>query len=329
MPDSPGGKDRPRTPRRLALSDEAIAWLTTLCSGRATEDDRRAFARWRARSPAHEEAAQEAERLFGQIGETAAAQEYRTVGTALAPPPYQLRARRFGRRAFGASLAAGATAWAFGPAAVSTLTAAMATYHTSVGERRRVALEDGSHVWLNTATAISVAFTGQERRIALHDGEALFDVIHDAARPFVVTANGGQAEAQRTIYGVRRIGSATEVAVQAGMVAVRDGTDAQRVTTGQMVRYDHGIVSAPASINVNDMTSWTRGKLIFNRENLETVARELERYQRGRIVVVGDRLRKLQVTGVFDIDDKTALLSALQSSTGARVTHLPYLLLIS
>ncbi|MFT9092470.1 MAG: FecR/PupR family sigma factor regulator, partial [Gluconacetobacter sp.] len=90
-----------RMPRSIALSDEAIAWLTTLRSGRATGEDRRAYGAWRARSPAHEDAARQAEALFGAIGETSVATDYRTMGMALASPPYRQRGRPRGPGAGG------------------------------------------------------------------------------------------------------------------------------------------------------------------------------------------------------------------------------------
>ena len=328
MAESGRGAAPDRMPRSIALSDEAIAWLATLRSGRATGEDRRAYGAWRARSPAHEDAARQAEALFGAIGGTSVATDYRTMGMALASPPYRQRARRFGRRAFGAALAGSGVAWLAGPAIVSSVTSLVATYHTGVGERRLVRLDDGSHVWLNTATALSVAFTAERRRVVLHDGEALFDVARDAARPFVVHSGAGEAEALGTRYRVRRDGEVTLVSVVEGRVAVRAGARAQQISAGQEVRYGGGILSAPEAVDAETLTSWTRGKLIFNRQPLAQVAAELERYRHGRVLVRGAALRALKVTGVFDLDDNDALLAALSSSTGVRVIRLPWLLVI-
>ncbi|MBO1329068.1 FecR domain-containing protein [Acetobacter suratthaniensis] len=317
-----------RTPRNIALSDEAIEWLVVLHSGRSSDTDRNAYAEWRQRSPAHEEAAREAEILFGQSGNTTAAGDYQIMGDALAAPPYQQRARRLGRRALGASLVAGITAWIAGPAFLSSITALLATYHTAVGERRQIRLGDGSSIWLNTATSLSVEFTERQRSVILHAGEALFDVVRDQMRPFVVRSGNGEAEALGTVYAVKRDGATTNVSVQTGAVAVRDGEGEQRVEAGESVRYGDGIVSAPVPVDMADLTSWTRGKLIFNQKALVTVALELGRYRHSRILVIGHRLREMKITGVFDIDDNEALLTALETSAGARITRLPYLLMI-
>lgn len=328
MVDSSGDRSPRRTPRSLTLSDEAIEWLVLLHSGVASDTDRQGYADWRQRSPAHDEAAQEAEALFGDIGRTQTADDYRLTETALAPPAYRQRARRFGRRVFfGSAIAAGVT-WGIGPTLVTTVTSFLATYHTGVGERRNIRLSDGSTVWLNTASALSVHFSPQFRRLTLHAGEALFDVAKDQNRPFIVHSAAGEAKAVGTVYAVRRDESTTQVTVQEGTVLVRAGDGQEQVTAGQMVRYRDGIISSPQTATVEDMFSWTRGKLIFNRKPLVQIATEIERYRHGRVVVIGEHLKAMEVSGVFDIDDNEALLAALGNATGARITHLPFLIVI-
>lgn len=61
------------------------------------------------------------------------------------------------------------------------------TLTVPAGQRVNLTLEDGSSVWLNAGTSISypAAFLGEERRVAI-DGEAMFDVAHDADKPFIV-----------------------------------------------------------------------------------------------------------------------------------------------
>ena len=65
----------------------------------------------------------------------------------------------------------------------------------------------------------------------------------------------------------------------------------------------------------------------LNRKPLAQIATEIERYRHGR-VVVSDHLKAMEVSGVFDIDDNEALLAALGTATGARITHLPFLIVI-
>jgi transmembrane sensor len=57
-------------------------------------------------------------------------------------------------------------------------------FQTKVGEQRSVLLADGSRVTLNTASRIEVRLQADQRVVQLLQGEALFEVAHDAQRPF-------------------------------------------------------------------------------------------------------------------------------------------------
>ncbi len=198
-----------------------------------------------------------------------------------------------------------------------------------MGERKRVALDDGSVVTLNTATALSVDYSGHERRIALHDGEALFEVAKDPNRPFVVTAGSGQARAVGTAFVVRRNEACEHVIVTEGTVELTIGKAAPvRLEAGQRLGFGEGERQEVRTVDVDTLTAWQRGKLIFNRRSLQSVVDELQRFRRGRIVIANDQLKTLQVTGVFDLDEPDRLLRTLEETTKARVVHLPLLTII-
>ena len=75
-----------------------------------------------------------------------------------------------------------------------------ADHYASVGETRFVTLEDGSHVHLDSRSAIAVRYDGSQRRIALLQGEAWFEVAPNKDRPFVVEAAGGSVTARGTAF---------------------------------------------------------------------------------------------------------------------------------
>jgi transmembrane sensor len=310
--------------RNLALSDEAIAWIVRLGSGTATDADRAAFAAWRARSPAHAEAAAEAAAIMEDIGQTRTADDYREVGAAIRHRPQRISRRRV--------LAGGAAAAAVvGLSASGRLgppSALWSDYATGIGGRKRVELPDGSVAWLNTASALSVDYSALERRLTLHAGEALFQVAKDKARPFIVKSGAGEARALGTIYAVRRHTAIDEVVVTEGTVEVRAGSKAVRLIAGQRVAYGDGILGAVDAVDAAAATAWSRGKLIFNHRPLGEVADELARYQYGSVIVRGENLRRLEVTGVFDLDDPAALLRAVAGTVKVPVLRLPLLTII-
>jgi transmembrane sensor len=302
------------------LSDEAIDWLVRLGSGRATPKDRLAFLRWRQYSAAHEAAAVEAETLLRAVGDTRQADQLRRHGE---PLTYR---RPVGRRVLfaGAALASVAVV-TVGLTSLGPLAALYAGHATGVGGRKRVELADGSFVILNTATAVSVDYSGKERRVVLHDGEALFDVAKDPSRPFIVTAGDMEVRAVGTAFVVRL----KEVTVSEGTVDVTIGSRPPiRVVAGQRLGVGEADRLKLSMIDIDAATAWQRGRLIFNRRPLESVVAELQRYRAGRIVVLGDRLKALEVTGVFDLDDTDRILRAIEETTKAQIVNMPLLTVI-
>jgi transmembrane sensor len=314
----------------MRLSDEAIDWLVRLSSGRATPRDRLAFLAWRARSPEHELAAHDAEALLRDVGDTRAADLLRRHPEMVAQAAGPAHRWRIGRRAlFGGTAAAAAVAAAAGVGMFGPMAALYADYATSIGERRQVALPDGSIAFLNTATALSVDYSDAYRRLVLHGGEAQFEVAKDAARPFIVTARNAETRAVGTIFTVCCREAETDVTVSEGTVEVQVGTrEAVRLDAGQRLSYTAAGARAPEAIDADAATAWRRGKLIFNRRPLQEVVTELERYRSGRIVILGERLKTLRVTGVFDLDEPDTLLHTIEATTMARLVHLPLLTLI-
>ncbi len=94
------------------------------------------------------------------------------------------------------------------------------TYSTDVGERRSITLEDGSTIDLNARSKIRVRFSKGQRVVELLEGQALFGVVHDVSRPFIVSAGNTAVRAVGTQFDVYRKRSGTTVTVVEGRVAV-------------------------------------------------------------------------------------------------------------
>ncbi|MEJ7810836.1 MAG: FecR domain-containing protein [Gemmatimonadaceae bacterium] len=78
------------------------------------------------------------------------------------------------------------------------------TFSTPVGTRDSTVLADGSRVLLGPGSSLQTTegYGGDRREVRL-DGEALFEVRHDAARPFVVRAAGAVIRDLGTAFSVR------------------------------------------------------------------------------------------------------------------------------
>lgn len=301
----------------LSLDDQAIDHLLRLHSGTAGARERAEFQRWRRQSAAHEHAAREAEVLWQALGHTQAAARHRRTAQ-----------RSWRLPAMAAVLCLALLLGLL--AAPHTLVGLYADHSTAVGERRLVQLDDGSRVWLNSGSALSVDFSATRRDVRLYHGEALFEVAKDRQRPFVVSAGDGQVQALGTRFDVDLHGAQAQVTVSEGVVQVASGGAAPlRLGVGQRVSYRPGV--APGAVQALDSSSasaWQRGKLIFNQRPLGEVLAELERYLPERILLRDEVLRRRKISGVFDLDDPQALLTTLERLQPVQITRLPWLILV-
>lgn len=300
-----------------ALVKEALQWLVTLWSGEACAADRAACERWRLSDPRHEAAWRHVQSLDQRLG---------SLPAGIAGPALRAVRLRAKRRAVLGSLAlagsAGAIAWAVRDTrAWRNWTA---DYRTATGEFRSLVLADGSHVALNTATALDVRFAAHERRLRLHTGEIFIATAREASevyRTFIVETARGTVQALGTRFTVRDSETRSEVAVFEGAIAVRPAGASQstRVEAGQQTNFSATSAAQPCPVDP-DAAAWTRRRLIVERMRLDTFLRELGRYRSGFLrcdPAVGD----LRISGAFPLPDTERVLAALERVLPVRVHY--------
>lgn len=208
-------------------------------------------------------------------------------------------------------------------------------YATRLGEQKVATLKDGSRIALNTDTRVDVRFDSDRRRIELDQGEAMFEVAHDAARPFVVIAGDTRVQAIGTVFTVRRTRDDVVVTLIKGKVAVshersrnKGGTDTPLVLRPGEKLIEP--VEGPSRIeleSVETATAWRRGQTVFQDTPLGTAVSELNRYGGPPIVIDDPRLAALPVSGVFstnaaDFAEAVAVLHGLRFEKRGESLHL-------
>ncbi|MFB4392605.1 MULTISPECIES: FecR domain-containing protein [unclassified Pseudomonas] len=186
---------------------------------------------------------------------------------------------------------------------------------TALGERRQVELPDGSHLELNSATRLTVAFSAGQRQVQLEAGEAMFSVAHDSARPFVVGTAQGSVTVTGTRFDVRQDALQTRVAVEQGSVRVEGAAGSRaQLGAGQGSRIDaQGRVAEPYAVNAAAFTAWRQGKLVFDNATLAEVVAQVSRYRAQPLRVAPGKVANLRLSSTFSVDDTDALLRALPS----------------
>ncbi|MBL4802018.1 MAG: FecR domain-containing protein [Emcibacter sp.] len=199
----------------------------------------------------------------------------------------------------------------------------MADETTSTGEIRQVILEDGSHIRLNSNSALNIEMTRFERRITLIKGEASFDVAKDPTRPFVVYAGTGQAKALGTIYMVRLRDEGAVVSVIESQVEVGVGRTRKMLHAAErvMIGTDRRLGQVE-TIDIIRATAWERGKIIFENTPLSEVIAEINTHFSGYIRLSNPEIRDIQVNGVFELSDPLALVELLEESLNLKSTRL-------
>ena len=196
---------------------------------------------------------------------------------------------------------------------------------TGPGERRVLHLADGSAVTIAPGSRVDIAYVPGERRIVLSAGEALFDVAHDTARPFIVATPHGEVKAVGTSFDVAIAAHEAEVAVVEGVVRIALRADAtgpasgepieklarkgERVAFGVSRRGDEstGFIRQGQNDDSAGATAWTRGKLIFRGEPLRDVIAKINLYAPGRIALTDPAAGSIPVYGVIDQGDSGAI----------------------
>lgn len=308
------------------IVDEAINWAVRLLFNNPTDETRRRFLVWECADPRHKLAWQRVQSLRDGFPRVPAPLALETLQNADA-----IRGRgQAGRRqalkvlAFGGVSVLGfSTAYRYAP-----WDRWLAEVSTGVGQQRRLVLDDGTVVVLNTDTAVDIRFSDERRDLILRRGEILVTTGHDERfaqramrRPFQVRTLFGTMRALGTRFVVRLEDELARVSVQEGAVALHAERDkiqsiAEAGTTWEM---DH---SAGSRSQVSGMSqdSWANGLLSGSNMRLADVLSELGRYRHGRIDC-DPAVANLTISGAYRIDDTDRTLRFLEKALPIRVSY--------
>lgn len=231
-------------------------------------------------------------------------------------------------------------------------------YASEIGEVRTIPLADGTHITLNTNSAVHVSYDEERRQVRLVRGEAFFAVAKNKARPFIVIGGHSQVRTVGTAYSVGLGGDGTmEVLIAEGKVAVENAESAWRrrlkpvralipgfgsgnavyLRAGQkaQVRQDGGggdILVSVGSVSPDEVDRallWRGGQIAFEGETLAAASVQFARYSRQRIVIRVPSLARARVSGLFRANDPEGFARAIALSLGARLSFEPGKIVLS
>ncbi len=332
-------KTRVATPKlNRQVLDEASAWFVDFRVGDADPAARARFDQWLRQSPEHIRAYMEIARTYVELPALkadhkidldaliASARSDADILKLNASVPAVTPERKPVGRTW--ALAASLVVAAIGLGAYGWYSLQRyPTYTTDIGENRSITLADGSTVDLNARSKLRVEFSKSQRNVELLDGQALFEVAHDASRPFIVRSGGAVVRAVGTQFDVYRGSTGTTVTVVEGRVTVADSSavpnaaGATYVSAGEQVTVTAQAITPPKHADVAAATAWTQHRLIFDATPLAEVVEHFNRYNTRQLIIDDPVLAAFHVSGVYASTDPSSLIRFLREQPGVVVTE--------
>lgn len=296
---------------------EAAEWLTLLHSSEVTEQDRAELKQWQTQSPMHQAAWQRAEAVIGTFQRVPSALGYSTLSQVSST------SRRRAIKALALLLITTPTAWV--TYRQKPWQEWQADLHTVTGEQVSKNLADGTHLVLNTDSAVDVAFSDFERRVTLLAGEVLITTGKDSApsyRPFIVNTPQGSLQALGTRFTVRRLTDLTQLAVFEGAVKIHPiGSSESIVVSAGEQRVFSATHIQPAQTVTENALLWQQGMLLAKDMRLGDLITELSRYRSG-VLRCDPTVADLLVSGAFQVNDTQASLDLLTKTLPVKISSI-------
>lgn len=198
---------------------------------------------------------------------------------------------------------------------------------TKPGERINFNLPDGTKVWLSAESKLTylAGFAGQKLRLVTLEGRGFFEVKPDVKHPFIVEAGKLKIKVLGTSFDVCAYsGDAQLISTLAeGKISVLDSANKELafLTPGEQLTIDKQTENFTIKkVDLNLMTSWKDGYLIFDDAPLSEVAKSLERWFDCKITVdTGLKSSDFLFNATIKDETITEVLQMLEISTSLTV----------
>lgn len=249
--------------------DREILDAATLWAVRTQEpsfEDWPAFTAWLEQSPAHSEA-------YDRVVHAA---EQGTAALLPEPandevPAQPAVTRRWFMLALAACLAVIAVPWVWNSQDQTE------QYRTAPGEIRTIALADGSTIVMSGGTRLALD-RDEPRYARLEHGQALFEIRHDAANPFMLKVGDDTLVDAGTIFDVAIRSERVSVGVAEGAVIFNPSRQNARVEPGEQLTFaTNGAGFEVSSLPLEQVGEWRGGRLTFRDASLADVAADIAR----------------------------------------------------
>ncbi|MCE5990374.1 FecR family protein [Pseudomonas sp. LM20] len=292
---------------------QAIQWMLRLRENGHDPALQHQCRQWRSARQEHEQAWQRVMHLHQDL-------DLRAIpGAGLALQTLETSQRRLQRRQalklLGGVAMVGTATWLGKD--LDAVNAWASDYATGTGERRSVALPDGSLMQLNTRSAVDLAFNDQQRLVRLKQGELM--ITCSPQHPLLVQTRDALLEGFEGRFVARQDSDCTQVSVSHGRVAIhRPGNgQLQWIESGQNWRLDAQGAHRLEQVDMDAM-AWTDGLIVTRNMRLFDFLAQVGRYRHGYLGCSED-IADVRLSGVFRLEDPEKLLQLLPRTLPVRL----------
>ena len=195
-----------------------------------------------------------------------------------------------------------------------------AKYENSSAKILKIALPDGSIVWLQPKTQLSYNQSDRVFRQVNLKGEAFFDVKRDESRPFLIYAGKMTTKVLGTSFNVKAYPEMEkfEVSVVTGKVSVMNEAEKEVfVTPKQQVTLENkSDILTINELPKNKTFYWELATLTFDNTSMQDVVNNIEHNFNVKIILK-PALKNCRLSGTFDQEHLSTILEIICKSIDA------------
>jgi ferric-dicitrate binding protein FerR (iron transport regulator) len=197
--------------------------------------------------------------------------------------------------------------------------AAMNTVSTPRGGQYQLVLDDGSKVWLNSASSLSfpATFKGATREVEI-TGEAYFEVAKNAKMPFKVKVNNTVVEVLGTHFNIMAYNDedAMKTTLLEGSVKISNKQFSGLLKPGQQALLkQNGPIKITDEADADDAVAWKQGIFQFRDASIEAIMRQAARWYDVQVSFAG-KIPAKEFTGRISRNVKASELMGMLKYMG-------------
>jgi transmembrane sensor len=296
----------PSTDFSSQVAEQAVHWLLEMQQGALNPRQQHAWQQWVDAHSEHRRAWEHIQRVNSRL---------RGLSSPLAHAALNASKSGSRRQALKLLLILGAgSAVTWGMREHNPLPSLLADYRSPIGQRRKVPLDGGGQLQLNTASAADVRVDGSQRLIRLLEGEILLST----AQAFEVRTAQGVLKAQGARINVRQFADRTQIALFEGQVELTaNGRAPIALPAARQLSFSATSISPAQALDANS-GAWADGMLVAAHMRLGDFLDELGRYRSGQLHCDA-KVADLLISGTYPLDDSERILDLLEISLPVKV----------